>query len=63
MNVSRDSLLKIMTKYDIAPGACSHIRGQEQIFGSRTTKNDKNEVTAVGKFICTPEQLFKHTLT
>jgi len=49
LNISRDALLKIMTKYDIAPGACSHIRGQEQIFGSRTTKNEMNEVTAVGK--------------
>lgn len=48
MNISRDALFKILTKYDIAPGACSHIRGQEQIFGSRTTKNETNEVTAVG---------------
>lgn len=48
MNVSRDALLKIITKYDIAPGTCSHIRGQEQIFGARTTKNMSNEVTAVG---------------
>ncbi|XPS96524.1 hypothetical protein M3J09_005789 [Ascochyta lentis] len=47
LNISRDALLKIMTRYDIAPGTCSHIRGQEQIFGSRTTKNDKNVVTAV----------------
>ncbi|KAF1932590.1 uncharacterized protein M421DRAFT_416215 [Didymella exigua CBS 183.55] len=47
MNISRDALLKIITKYDIAPGTCSHIRGQEQIFGSRTTKNKNNEVTAV----------------
>jgi hypothetical protein len=50
INISRDALLKVMTKYDIAPGACSHIRGQEQIFGARTSKNEKNEVTAVGKF-------------
>ncbi|KAJ4365982.1 hypothetical protein N0V95_000359 [Ascochyta clinopodiicola] len=47
LNVSRNALLKIMTKYDIAPGTCSHIRGQEQIFGSRTMKNNENEVTAV----------------
>lgn len=49
MNISRDALLKIVTKYDIAPETCSHIRGQEQIFGARTTKNESNEVTAVGK--------------
>ena len=49
-NISRDALLKVMTKYDIAPGACSHIRGQEQIFGARTSKNEMNEVTAVGTF-------------
>jgi hypothetical protein len=49
INISRDALLKVMTKYDIAPGACSHIRGQEQIFGARTSKNEMNEVTAVGK--------------
>ncbi|OSS54163.1 hypothetical protein B5807_00375 [Epicoccum nigrum] len=47
INISRDALLKVMTKYDIAPGACSHIRGQEQIFGARTSKNEMNEVTAV----------------
>lgn len=51
INISRDALLKVMTKYDIAPGACSHIRGQEQIFGSRTTKNEKNKVTAFGESI------------
>lgn len=49
MNISREALMKIMTKYDIAPGTCSHIRGQEQIFGARTTKNKSHEVTAVGK--------------
>ena len=49
-NISREALLKVITKYDIAPGACSHIRGQEQIFGSRTTRNEMNDVTAVGKF-------------
>jgi hypothetical protein len=48
-NISRDALLKVMTRYDLAPGACSHIRGQEQIFGARTLKNEMNEVTAVGK--------------
>ncbi|KAJ4407220.1 hypothetical protein N0V91_004103 [Didymella pomorum] len=48
MNISRSALLKVLEAYDIAPGTCSHIRGQEQIFGSRTTKNKTtNEVTAI----------------
>ncbi|PSN67407.1 hypothetical protein BS50DRAFT_494021 [Corynespora cassiicola Philippines] len=45
-NISRESLFKILTAYDIAPAACSHIRGQEQIFGSRVTKNESNEIEA-----------------
>ncbi|KAF2189219.1 hypothetical protein K469DRAFT_683656 [Zopfia rhizophila CBS 207.26] len=45
-NISRKSLFKIMTKYDIAPAACSHIRGQEQIFGSRARKNQENKITS-----------------
>ena len=49
LNISKDALLKILEWYDIAPGACSHIRGQEQIFGARTTKNTKNEISAVGE--------------
>lgn len=48
-NISRESLFKILTAYDIAPAACSHIRGQEQIFGSRVTKNESNEIEAFGK--------------
>jgi hypothetical protein len=28
MNNTQHVLLKILTKHDIAPGACSHIRGQ-----------------------------------
>jgi hypothetical protein len=53
MNISRNALLKILEEYDIAPGTCSHIRGQEQIFSSRTTKNKTtNEVTAIGQCIC-----------
>ncbi|CAA9966704.1 CorA domain containing protein [Pyrenophora teres f. maculata] len=43
-NISRRSLIKILTKYDIAPAACSHLRGQEQIFGSRVTKNEQGHV-------------------
>ncbi|KAF2177528.1 hypothetical protein K469DRAFT_807439 [Zopfia rhizophila CBS 207.26] len=41
-NISRKALFSILTKYDIAPAACSHIRGQEQIFGSRISKTDDN---------------------
>lgn len=52
MNISRSALLKVLEAYDIAPGTCSHIRGQEQIFGSRTTKNKTtNEVTAIGEYV------------
>lgn len=48
-NISQKTLLKILTRYDIAPATCSHIRGQEQIFGSRVTKDANNELTAFGK--------------
>jgi hypothetical protein len=48
-NISRRALFKILTKYDIAPAACSHIRGQEQIFGSRITKDGNGRVQAFGK--------------
>ncbi|KAF2796365.1 hypothetical protein K505DRAFT_348013 [Melanomma pulvis-pyrius CBS 109.77] len=45
-NISQKALFKILTTYDIAPAASSHIRGQEQIFGSRVTKNKANETTS-----------------
>ncbi|KAI2476219.1 hypothetical protein Ptr902_12295 [Pyrenophora tritici-repentis] len=48
-NISRRSLIKILTKYDIAPAACSHLRGQEQIFGSRVTKSEQGHVQGFGK--------------
>jgi hypothetical protein len=48
-NISRHSLFNILTKYDIAPAACSHIRGQEQIFGSRVTKDENGQVQAFGE--------------
>ncbi|KAF2458967.1 hypothetical protein BDY21DRAFT_198082 [Lineolata rhizophorae] len=44
LNVSHDSLLKILKRYNFAPGACSHIRGQEQIFGSRVNRDGKGEI-------------------
>ncbi|WEW59164.1 hypothetical protein PRK78_004633 [Emydomyces testavorans] len=44
LNISLDSLLKVLTRYDIPPAACSHIRGQEQIFGSRISRHDRNQV-------------------
>ncbi|KAL5335286.1 hypothetical protein BJX70DRAFT_390765 [Aspergillus crustosus] len=40
LNITRDSLLKILSRYDIAPAASSHIRGQEQVFGSRQLRED-----------------------
>ncbi|EZF22454.1 hypothetical protein H112_04656 [Trichophyton rubrum D6] len=47
LNISLDSLLKVLARYDFPPSACSHIRGQEQIFGSRVGRDDKkNKVTA-----------------
>lgn len=39
LNISRKSLLKILTKYHVAPAACSHIRGQEQVYGSRVLRD------------------------
>ena len=52
LNISHRSLLRILTWYDIAPAACSHVRGQEQVFGSRTQKDSKNDVTSVGMRKC-----------
>ncbi|EFR01093.1 hypothetical protein MGYG_04097 [Nannizzia gypsea CBS 118893] len=47
LNISLDSLLKVLARYDFPPSACSHIRGQEQIFGSRIGRDDKKKkVTA-----------------
>ncbi|KAJ5964883.1 uncharacterized protein N7479_004759 [Penicillium vulpinum] len=46
LNITRDSLFKILTKFDIAPAASSHIRGQEQIFGSRQLRDDDGTVTS-----------------
>lgn len=39
LNISRRSLLKILTAYSVAPAACSHIRGQEQVYGSRVLRD------------------------
>ena len=50
MNITQHILLETLTKYDIAPGACSYVRGQEHIFGSCTSKYEKNEVIAVCDF-------------
>ncbi|KKK12447.1 hypothetical protein P175DRAFT_0501480 [Aspergillus ochraceoroseus IBT 24754] len=44
LNITRHSLLKILTRYDIAPAASSHIRGQEQIFGSRQLRDSDGAV-------------------
>ncbi|KAL2825473.1 hypothetical protein BDW59DRAFT_146269 [Aspergillus cavernicola] len=44
LNITRDSLLKILTRFDIAPAASSHIRGQEQIFGSRQLRGDDGTI-------------------
>ncbi|KAF1842615.1 uncharacterized protein K460DRAFT_380436 [Cucurbitaria berberidis CBS 394.84] len=45
-NISQRALFKIMTNYDIAPAASSHIRGQEQTFGSKVSVNESGEVQA-----------------
>ncbi|KAL2845424.1 hypothetical protein BJY01DRAFT_234943 [Aspergillus pseudoustus] len=44
LNITRNSLLKILTRFDIAPAASSHIRGQEQIFGSRQLRDHDGTV-------------------
>ncbi|KAL4786736.1 hypothetical protein BJX76DRAFT_365234 [Aspergillus varians] len=44
LNVTRSSLLKILTRFDIAPAASSHIRGQEQVFGSRQLRDHDGTV-------------------
>jgi hypothetical protein len=60
-NISRHALFKILTTYDIAPAACSHIRGQEQIFGSRVTKDENGQVRAFGE--CSVHEPNMHILT
>lgn len=49
LNISRKSLLEVLTKYDIAPLACSHIRGQEQVFGSRACRDESGKVVSSGE--------------
>ncbi|KAL3477956.1 hypothetical protein BJX99DRAFT_115945 [Aspergillus californicus] len=44
LNITRSSLLKILNKFDIAPAASSHIRGQEQIFGSRQLREEDGTI-------------------
>jgi hypothetical protein len=48
LDISEDSLLRILTRYNIAVGSLSHIRGQEQIFGSRLTQDQDGKVEAFG---------------
>jgi hypothetical protein len=50
LNITRHSLLKILTRYDIAPAATSHIRGQEQIFGSRWQMEDDHTTVKTLEF-------------
>lgn len=50
LNVSHGALLKILTKYDFAPASCSHIRGQEQVFGSRIARAGER-ITGFGKIL------------
>lgn len=50
LDISRRSLFEILTKYDIAPLACSHIRGQEQAFGSRACRDESGKVVSFGEF-------------
>ena len=49
LNISRRSLVKILTRYDVAPAACSHIRGQEQVYGSRVLR-DMGETKSFGRY-------------
>lgn len=39
LNISLEALKDVLVHYEIAPAACSHIRGQEQFYGSRLTKD------------------------
>lgn len=48
LNISRKALFKILTRYDIAPRACSHIRGQEQIFDSRVCRDENSKIVSFG---------------
>ncbi|KAL4918890.1 hypothetical protein BDW62DRAFT_217364 [Aspergillus aurantiobrunneus] len=47
LNITRSSLLKILTRFDIAPATSSHIRGQEQIFGSKQLREEDGTVKSL----------------
>ncbi|KAK8243412.1 hypothetical protein HDK90DRAFT_409253 [Phyllosticta capitalensis] len=47
MNITQETLLKILSKYHVAPDAASHIRGQEQTFGSRLSFSKSGEVSGL----------------
>lgn len=50
LNISRRALFEVLTRYDIAPLACSHIRGQEQVFSSRACRDESGKVVSFGEF-------------
>jgi hypothetical protein len=53
LDISKDALIKILTHYKVAPGACTHIRGQEQIFGTRKLHGEDGALESFGKFMDT----------
>lgn len=48
LNISENMLRAILERYGIAPATASHIRGQEQIFGSRVSSDKDGTVNAFG---------------
>lgn len=48
IDITSNALLKVLMHYNIAPAACTHIRGQEQVYGSRLTHDDNGQLESIG---------------
>ena len=48
LDISFDALMNLLEHYRIPPAACSHVRGQEQVYGSRLTKDKAGNHESLG---------------
>lgn len=48
LDISFEALTNVLERYCIAPAACSHVRGQEQVYGSRLTKDKAGNRESLG---------------
>ncbi|KAK7546768.1 hypothetical protein IWX46DRAFT_649332 [Phyllosticta citricarpa] len=58
LNITRDTLLKIWTKYRITPAAAGHFKGQSQHFGSRISFDDDGRVMGFDSWYAVQERAF-----